>query len=114
VLGEVDAEGLEALDVEVLHLGGAGLEDHLELEVLVDAEGVLTVAAVRRASAGFHVGHVPGLGAQGTEESERVHGARALLQVVGLADEAAPVGPEPLQAEDEFLDVHGGSPKRVF
>ena len=111
VLAQVHAHGLQALDVEVLHPGRGGLEEHLHLQVLVEPEGVLAVAAVGGPAGGLHVGHVPGPGAQGAEEGERVHGAGALLQVVGLADEAAPVGPEALQSEDELLDVHGDPQK---
>ena len=40
---------------------GDGLQHHLELVVVLQAVGVLAIAAVSRAAAGLHVGGVPGL-----------------------------------------------------
>ena len=111
VLAQVHAHGFQALDVEVLDPGRGGLEDHLHLQVFVEAERILAIAPVGGAPGRLHVGHVPGPGSQGPEEGERIHGAGALLQIIGLADEAAAIGPEALQSEDELLDVHGDPQK---
>ena len=43
---DVDAEGLERLEVELLGVAGVGLEDDLELRVRLEAVQVLAVAGV--------------------------------------------------------------------
>ncbi len=55
----IDANGLEAAEVEILDVGGGWLQDHLKLLVLVEAVGVLSITTVRRAAGGLHVGHLP-------------------------------------------------------
>ncbi len=58
----------------------AGAMSRLELRVLLQAVGVLAVAAVVRAHGRLHVAHAPALGAQHAQEGGRVHGARAHLR----------------------------------
>ena len=57
----IDADGVERLEIEVLDVVGRRLQDHLELVVVLQAVGVLAVAAVLRPARGLHIGRVPRL-----------------------------------------------------
>ena len=107
-LREVDADGFEAAEVLLDDVGGRGLEDHLQLLVLVEAVGILAVAAVGGAAAGLHVGDAVGLGAEHAQEGFGGHGAGADFHVVGLLDDAAAVGPIFFEGEDGVLEGGGG------
>jgi predicted Na+-dependent transporter len=85
-------------------LAGRGLEHHLVLVVVLQAVGVLAVAAVLGAAAGLHVGGLPGLGAEGAQEGGGVAGAGADFHVVGLQQRAALGVPVGLQREDDLLE----------
>jgi hypothetical protein len=50
VLPRIDAAGLEAVEIHLLHFIRRWLEDHLKLVVLEQAVRVLTEAAIVRAS----------------------------------------------------------------
>jgi hypothetical protein len=61
MLGEVDAEGLQRAQVDVLDVSRRGLDDDLVLVVVTRPVGVLAVAAVGRPRARFDVRGTPGL-----------------------------------------------------
>ena len=103
VLAQVDADGFQAAEVLLDDVGGRGLQDHLELRVLVEPVGIVAVAAVGGTAAGLHVGHAVGLGAEHAQEGLRAHGAGAHLDVVRLLDDAAAFRPVLLQLEDDLL-----------
>ena len=65
----------QALQVDLLHVVGRGLEDDLELVEVLQAVRVVAVAAVRGAARGLDVGRAPGLGPDAAEEGRRVEGA---------------------------------------
>ena len=96
----VPADRAQALDVELLHIRGRGLQDDLVLKVFAQTERVVAVASVRGAPRGLDVGHAPGLGAQDAQESVGVHGARADFQVERLLDHAPLRRPETLEAQN--------------
>ena len=100
---QVDADRLEGAEVEVEHVLGRGLQDHLVLEVVLEPERVLAVPAVRRADRRLNVGGPPLRRSEATEERRRVEGSRPDLRVVRLHDDAAVVGPVALQAGDHLL-----------
>ena len=102
-LREVDADGFEAAEVLLDHVGGRGLQDHLQLRVLVEAVGIVAVAAVGGAAAGLHIGDAVGLRAEHAQEGLRAHGAGADFHVVRLLNDAAALGPVLFQLEDDFL-----------
>jgi hypothetical protein len=65
VVGQrVDADRLEASQVEVLEIIGGRLEHHLKLVVVLQAVRVLAVASVGRAARRLHVDRTPGLGTE--------------------------------------------------
>ena len=53
------------------HVVGRGLQDHLQLRVLVEAVGIFAVAAVGGTAAGLHVGDAVGLRARARGERFR-------------------------------------------
>ena len=110
VLAGVNAEGFQRAEVKFLGVAPVGFDDDLILGVLVNAVGVLAVTPVVGADGGFHVGHVPGFGAEGAQKSGRVHRPRADFGVIGLPDQASLFVPVGLQFEDDGLEVegHGG------
>ena len=59
---QVDAAGLQALQIELLHFVGRRLEDDLELLVLEEPVRVLAEAAVGRPARRLDVGDAPGFG----------------------------------------------------
>ena len=107
MLAAIDADRVQAAQIEFLRVAGVGLEDDLVLGVHLHAVGVLAVAAIVGAEAGLGVGHVPRLWPQDAQHSGRVHGAGADLLAVGLPDDAAALGPVALQTHDDLLKGGG-------
>ena len=89
-----DAQGLQRGQIGLLDAIGAGLDQHLILEVVLGPVGVVAVAAIGGAATGFGVGHGPGLGPDRPQHRVGTHRAGALFGVVGLQEQAALVGPE--------------------
>ena len=113
VRGQVDAEGLQAAQVQLLRVAGVGLEDHLELGVRLQPVRVLAVPRVVGPDARLRVGDPPRLGAEHPQEGRRVHGSGADLGVEGLRHQAAAVGPVPGQRQQRVLHrQHGMKPCR--
>ena len=73
----------EAPQVQVLDVVRAGLHEHLELVVVLQAVGILAVAAVGRTAAALHVARAPRVRAQRAQRGGGVVGARAHGAVVG-------------------------------
>ena len=86
---QVDAAGLEALQVQLLDLVRRRLEDHLELMVLEQAVRVLAEPAVGRAARRLHVSHVPRLRPEHAQERLGMHRAGSHLDVERLLQQAA-------------------------
>ena len=91
-------------EVEVLQVRRVRLQDHLVLVIMLQPVRVLAVAAVLRPARGLDIGGAPGLRPERAQRRGRMERARADLHVVGLQDDAALLGPEPLQGEDEALE----------
>ena len=107
----VDAERLEAAEVELLRVARVGLEDHLELGVGLQPVRVLAVAGVVGAHARLDVGDAPRLRAEHAQEGGRVEGTGADLGVERLHGHSAAFGPVPVQREYRVLHrQHEGKP----
>jgi hypothetical protein len=106
VADDVHAEGLEAFQIKSLRVLRGGLDDRLELVVVLEAVGVLAVSPVGRPPRRLDVSGLPRLGPKRLEESRPVKRPRALLEVVRLDNEAAPLGPEVLEGKDDLLEIH--------
>ena len=94
----------QRFQVQLLRVARSGLENHLILVELLQAVGVLAIAPIVRADGRLDVGHIPGLAAEHAQVSGRVHRPSADLGVVRLPDQAAVVGPEILQLENDGLE----------
>ena len=91
------------MQVELLYVLRRRFQDHLQLAVLIEPVGVLSIAPVGRTARGLHVGNLIRLGAQDAQEGLRGHRTGPDLNVVGLLQHASALRPELLQAQDEFL-----------
>ena len=99
----VDADRVQASQVKFLRIARLRLENDLILRVHLHTVGILTVAAVIGAVAGFDIGNVPRFGTEHAQDSGRVHCTGADLFAVGLPDQTAMLGPVALQAHDDLL-----------
>ena len=99
----VDPDRRQRAQVRLLNVGRRGLDQHLELVVVLQTVRILRIAAVCGANAGLHVGRRPRLGAETAQNRGGIHRARANLRVVRLHDRAALCRPERLQAQDQIL-----------
>jgi hypothetical protein len=108
VLQEVDPELLERAEVLVEDVLGGRLQDHLVLEVVLEAVRVLAVAPVGRPDHGLDVGRAPlRVGrVEDAQERGRIGRARAELGVVRLHDHGAALAPVRVQRADHVLEVH--------
>src|SRR5712664_3691500 len=84
VLLEVDADGAQALEVDVLHIDRRWLEDHLKLGMLVEAIRIFSVTAVGGPTTGLNISDAISMRAEHAQKSLRVHGACADFHVVAL------------------------------
>ena len=100
---QIDAARLEALQIEILHVVGRGLEDDLELMVLEEPVRVLPEAPVGRPPRRLDVGDVPGLGAEHAQKRLRVHRAGAELDIERLLNQAALGSPVVGQFQNQIL-----------
>ena len=91
---KIDADGGEAIQIDLLDVGRRWFEDDLKLGVLVQAIGVLAIATVGGPTARLHVGDTIGSGAQDAEKGFGVHGSRADFDVVRLLENATLLHPE--------------------
>ncbi len=106
---------LQDSEIELLDVGGRRLQDHLELVVVLQAVGVLAIAAVLRAARGLHIGGAPGLRAERAQGGRPMEGAGADLHVIGLQDHAALPGPIGLELQNRASGTRSrGSVLRAF
>ena len=92
VLAQIDADRAQRFEVKFLHVLGRRLQDHLQLQVLEQAVGILTVAAIGGTPRGLHVRDLVWIRAEDAEECFRRHGAGADFNVVGLLDDGPALG----------------------
>src|SRR6266849_4964869 len=103
MLFQVDAQGRETLQIDILHILRRGFEDHLKLEMLVQAIGILTIAPVGGPTAGLHITDSIGMRSENAEERFRVHGARAHFDIIRLLKNAALPPPELREFQNQIL-----------
>ena len=101
----LNADGANALEVDVLNVGRRRLKYHLKLKVLIKAIGIFAVAPVGGTTARLHVGHSIGLRPEHAKKRLGVHGPRADLDVIRLLKNAIAVGPEFLKLQYKVLEV---------
>jgi hypothetical protein len=106
VLSRIDAAGLEALQIHLLHFVRRGLEDDLKLVMLEQTLRVLAEPAVGGPARGLHVRDIPMARPEHAQERLRVHRAGADLDVERLLQHAAARYPELGQLQNEALKGH--------
>ena len=104
MLGAVDADGVQTAEIEANEVSGAGLQDHLELVIMLQPIGVFAITTIRRPAAGLHITGVPVIRAQAAQRGGRVEGARAHFEIERLQDYAPLIAPILLEREDHRLE----------
>jgi hypothetical protein len=96
----INAEGLQALEVDLLNIFGRGFDDDLILIIVLEPIGILPVTAIRGAAGRLHISDLPRFGTQNPEKSGRVKSPSAHFEIIGLLNHTALVRPESLQGKD--------------
>jgi hypothetical protein len=96
----IDAEGLQAAEIDLLDIKRRGFHKDLVLIVVLKPVWVFSIAPIRRSARRFDIGHPPRLRAQDPEECGRIERSRPYLQIVGLLDDTSLIGPESFQGKD--------------
>src|SRR5690554_453189 len=99
----IDAHFAQRTQIQFLNVVGRRFQCHLELVVMLQAVGVLAVAAVFGTTTRLHISRIPGLRAYGAQKSGGVKSAGADFEVKGLQNHAALTCPIFLQCENEPL-----------
>ena len=105
VYRRVNADGAHGLEIQFLKARRRGLHDDLKLVVALQAVGVVAVSAVGGAARRLHIGGIPRLRADGTQESGGMECPRAHFHIIGLQDDTALLRPEALQGENHILKI---------
>ena len=105
---QIDADGGEAVEIELLQVGRARLQDDLKLVIVLEAVGVLAIAAILGAARGLHIGCFPRSRPQSPQRGGGVKRAGTNLHVVGLENDTAALGPELLKCQQKALEGAGG------
>src|SRR5216684_4104712 len=105
VLLEVDADGAQAPQVNVLNIDRRGLEDYLKLGMLIQPVGVLAVAAVGGPTTGLNISDAISVRAEHAQESFRVHCACAYFDVVRLLQDATLLHPKVRELQNQILEI---------
>jgi hypothetical protein len=101
VLGEVEPERAERVEIKLLHFERRRFEDHLKLIVLAEPERIVAIAPVRRPPRRLHVADAPGLRPEHAQKGRRMHRPGTDLQIERSLDDAPPLGPEVLQLQNQ-------------
>ena len=78
--------------------------------MLIETIRVVSIASVRRAARGLHIGDIPRLRPQNAQERPWAHRPCALFYIIGLGEDTALPRPELLQCEDNLLKFHANNP----
>ena len=71
--------------------------------VVLQAHGVFAITAIGRTAAWLNIGSIPAFRTYGAQECSRVESASTYFKIKRLDDDAALIGPELLQGQDEPL-----------
>ena len=100
----VQANGGQRTQVELLGVDRRGLDEHLELIVVLHAVGILAVAAVGGTAAGLRIAGAPLGGTERAQRGRGMEGTGTDLGVVGLHNNATLLAPVLLEAQDDVLE----------
>jgi hypothetical protein len=96
----IDAERLQALEIDLLNIDGRGFDDDLILIIVLEAIWIFSVSAIGGATGRLHIGDLPGFRSQDPEKGGRVKSPCAHFYIIGLLNHTALIRPESLQGED--------------
>ena len=100
----VQANGSKRPQVKLLSINRRGLNEHLELIVVLHAVRVLAVAAVGGTAAGLRIAGAPFGGTERAQRGRGMEGTGTDLGVIGLHNDAALLAPVLLEAQDDVLE----------
>ena len=103
VLAQINSHCAQRLQIQILHVLRRRLQNDLQLHVLIQAIGILAVTPICRPPRRLHVCDFVWFGSKHAQKSLRRHCAGANFDVVWLLQDASTLGPEGLEAKDEFL-----------
>ena len=104
MFGTVDADGIKTADIEADEVRGAGLQDHLELVIMLQAVRVFAVTTIGRPPARLHITGVPVIGPKAAKRGGGVEGAGPHFQIERLQDYTPLIAPILLEREDHRLE----------
>ena len=104
VLSRIEADGGQRIQVQLLGVLGARLNEHLELVIVLHAIGILAIAAIGGTAAGLRVARAPRLLAEAAKQRGGVERTGTHLGIVGLHNGAAMAGPILLELENHLLE----------
>jgi hypothetical protein len=93
----IDAEGLQAAEIDLLDVKGRGFDDDLILIIVLEPIGIFTVSTIGWTARRFHIGHPPRLRAQNPEKGSRMESSGTHLCIVGLLNHTSLIRPELFQ-----------------
>jgi hypothetical protein len=103
VLLEIDSNGFQRLQIQLLHIDRRRLQNQLKLGMPKEPVGILAVAAVGWSPRGLCVADPVWLRSLHAQEGLWRHGAGAYFNVERLLQDATPLSPKALKAEQQFL-----------
>ena len=80
----VNAQHLQTVEIKLLDIVGRGLQNHLELIIMLKAVRVLAIAPIGRAARGLHISGMPGLRPQCAQNGCRMKSAGPHFHIIGL------------------------------
>ncbi len=103
MLGELDANRADAVEIDILNVRRRRFKYYLKLEVLIEAVWIFAIAAIGGTAARLHVGDAIRLRTEHAKKCLRVHRAGADLDIIWLLKNAVAVGPEFLKFQYKIL-----------
>ncbi len=106
MLQRVKPEAGEALEIEILDIGGRRLDHHLKLVVMLEPVGVFAITAIGRPPRGLDIGGFPRFRTQGPQQGGGMEGACPHFHVIRLLQRATLFRPESAEFENDILKIH--------
>src|ERR1700722_369116 len=100
----MQAERLQTLQINILHIVRRRFQNDLILEVVLHAIWIFTIAPISWSSAGIGRGHFPGLRTKHSQERARTHGGSAFLNIESLHDGTTATAPKRIQRMNHLLE----------
>src|SRR5258708_22408295 len=103
-LAQINADRAERLEVKLLHILRRRLQDHLQLQVLEQAVGILPITPISRTPRRLNISNLIRIRPKHAKECLRSHGPGAHFNVIRLLNNRPALSVKGLELEDEFLE----------